>query len=95
MCDIVEFKTRSQLLKDWLNEVIDINQLSENENISSAMILWETKNKKGESVLMHARYNCGAEEYDWYKRCLESQSFNLKVDEYLRKHINDYLEFIN
>lgn len=95
MCDIIEFKTRSKLLKEWLKEVIKINALTKNDNVKSAVIMWEDKNEKGESVLMHAKYNCGREEFEWMKNCLEAQVFNMKMDEFLRKNIGNYIEYIN
>ena len=94
MGKIIEFKTRSKLLKEWLKEVIKINALTKNNDVKSAIIMWEERNEKGESVLMHAKYNCGMEEFEWMKNCLDAHIFNLKVDEYLRKNIGDYIDYI-
>jgi hypothetical protein len=94
MDNIIEFKTRSKLLKEWLKEVIKINALTKNNDVKSAIIMWETKDKNGNSVLMHAKYNCGMQEFEWMRNCMDAQVFNMKMDEYLKKNIGKYIEYI-
>lgn len=94
MNNIIGFKTRSKLLKEWLKEVIKINALTKNNDVKSAIIMWETKDKNGNSVLMHAKYNCGREEFEWMRNCMDAQVFNMKMDEYLKKNIGKYIEYI-
>lgn len=45
MCEVIEFKTRSELLSDWIKEVINRNGLLE-QDVQSALLLWEKKGKR-------------------------------------------------
>jgi len=94
MSNVIEFKTRSELLSDWLKEVINQNGLLE-QDVQSALLVWEKKDKDGTSTCMHARYNCDIDNFEWFKRCIEEQSFRNRVAKYLKENINDFVEYIN
>ncbi len=94
MSNVIEFKTRSELLSDWLKEVINQNGLLE-QDVKSALLVWEKKEKDGTSTCMHARFNCDIDNFEWFKRCIEEQCFRNKVAEYLRENISDFLQYIN
>lgn len=94
MCKIIEYKTRSKLLKNWFNEVILRNKLLDKGNVKSCLIIWESTDSKGNPVAMHARYNCPLENLEWFKRCIENRIFDMKMHEYLRNNISQYIEYI-
>lgn len=94
MNKIVEFKTRSKQLSEWFDEVVSRNGLLE-QNVKSALFLWETKSKDNLSTCMHAKFNCGTDNFEWFKKCMEEQSFKNKVADYLRENINEFIEYIN
>lgn len=94
MSNVVEFKTRSELLSDWINEVVNQNGLLE-PDVQSAILLWEKKNKDGSSTCMHARYNCDVDNFEWFKRCIEKQDFKNQVAKYLKENIDDFLQYVN
>lgn len=94
MSNVIEFKTRSELLSDWLKEVINQNGLLE-QDVQSALLVWEKKDKDGTSTCMHARYNCDTDNFEWFKKCIEEQSFRNRVAKYLKENINDFIEYVN
>lgn len=94
MSKVVEFKTRSKQLSEWFDEVVSRNGLLE-QNVKSALFLWETKSKDNLSICMHARFNCDIDNFEWFKKCMEEQSFKNKVADYLRENINEFIEYIN
>ena len=94
MSKIIEFKTRSKQLSEWFDEVVSQNGLLE-QNVKSALLLWETKTKDNPSTCMHSRFNCDVDNFEWFKRCMEEQSFKNRVAEYLRENINEFIEYIN
>lgn len=94
MSKIVEFKTRSKQLSEWFDEVVSRNGLLE-QNVKSALFLWEIKTKDNLSTCMHARFNCDIDDFEWFKKCMEEQSFKNKVAAYLKENINNFIEYIN
>ena len=94
MNKIVEFKTRSKQLSEWFDEVVSRNGLLE-QNVKSALFLWETKSKDNLSTCMHAKFNCDTDNFELFKKCMEEQSFKNKVADYLRENINEFIEYIN
>lgn len=93
MSKIVEFKSKQTRFNEWLEEVNERN--FKGKDIESAIIIWETKDKNGESTANHARFNCDLLNRKWFHRCLGENIKELEFDEYLRKHIHEYIEFIN
>lgn len=93
MSKIVEFKSKQTRFKEWLEEVNELN--FKDKEIESAMIIWETKDKNGESIANHVHLNCDLSNRKWFHRCLGENIKELEFDEYLRKHLNEYIEFIN
>ena len=94
MCEVIEFKTRSELLSDWIKEVINRNGLLE-QDVQSALLLWEKKGKDGTSTCMHARYNCDLDDFEWFKRCIEEHSFRNKVAQFLKENIYDFIQYVD
>lgn len=94
MCEVIEFKTRSELLSDWIKEVINRNGLLE-QDVQSALLLWEKKGKDGTSTCMHVKYNCDLDDFEWFKRCIEEQSFRNKVAQFLKENINDFIQYVD
>lgn len=94
MSKIVEFKTRSKQLSEWFDEVVSRNGLLE-QNVKSALFLWKIKTKDNLSTCMHARFNCDIDNFEWFKKCMEEQSFKNKVANYLKENINEFIEYIN
>lgn len=94
MSKIVEFKTRSKQLSEWFDEVVSRNGLLE-QNVKSALFLWEIKTKDNLSTCMHARFNCDIDNFEWFTKCMEEQSFKNKVANYLKENINEFIEYIN
>lgn len=94
MSKIVEFKTRSKQLSEWFDEVVSRNGLLE-QNVKSALFLWERKTKDNLSTCMHARFNCDIDNFEWFTKCMEEQSFKNKVANYLKENINEFIEYIN
>lgn len=94
MSKVVEFKTRSKQLSEWFDEVVSLNGLLE-QNVKSALFLWETKSKDNLSTCMHAKFNCDTDNFEWFKKCMEEQSFKNKVADYLRENISEFIEYIN
>lgn len=94
MSKILEFKTRSKQLADWFDEVVNRNGLLE-QNVQSALFLWKTKNKDDSSICMHAKYNCDNNNFEWFKKCMEDQSFKNKVADYLKENIKEFVGYID
>ena len=94
MSNVVEFKTRSKMLSEWMNEVVNRNGLLE-QDVKSALLVWEKKEKDGTSTCMHARFNCDLENFEWFNKCIGQQCFNNKVTQFLKENINDFLKYIN
>ena len=94
MSNVIEFKTRKEQLSEWFKEVVSQNGLLE-QDVQSALFLWEKKDKDGTSTCMHARYNCDIDNFEWFKRCIEEQSFKNKVADFLKENINDFLKYVN
>lgn len=53
------------------------------------------KAKDGTSTCMHARYNCDLDDFEWFKRCIEEQSFRNKVAQFLKENINDFIQYVD
>lgn len=91
---VISIKTKSQVFDDWLREVVEANKLHGQTAPESAVLLWEKKDETGRSWAYHARFNSGLEELDWFSECLDDAVLDLKIGEFLKKHIQDYLQYI-
>lgn len=92
---VINIKTKNQTFKDWLREVIELNKLDENfGDVSSAIFFWESKDEEGKPVAQCARFNINLEELDWYKRCLEGTLEDLRLRNFLRDNIGDFIQYI-
>ena len=89
---IVEFKNRKQQFDEWLKEVADVN--FKNQEINSALFIWELPPEKDGFQATHCRYNCDLSQLKWFHRQLGEKIKELEFDEFLREHIGEYIEFI-
>ena len=94
MCKILEYKTREQKLIDWLDKVFKKNKFPQQKNIKNALMLWEVKKNKYNSIIMHARFNCDIEELERYRDALNELIFQRKMRKFLTENIADFIEYI-
>lgn len=94
MAKVIDIKTKSRTFGDWLEEVIDTNELRNNNKIPNAMIIWEKTNDEGNTTLTHARFNVDTDELDWYIRCMQEQLYEWKLEEYLIANIDKFIQYI-
>ena len=91
--NIIEFKTREKQFMDWFNKVIELN-FQKDVKVKSALVVWETEDKDGTCTANHARFNCDLDNFKWFNRAINEKIKELEFDVFLRKHINDYIEYI-
>lgn len=90
--NILEFKNRKAKFKEWLKEVEKVN--FDDQEIVSALFIWEIPPTKEGFQATHCRYNCDLEQLKWFHRMLGERIRELEFDKYLKEHINEYLEYI-
>ena len=96
MSNVIEFKSKDQLFENWFNMVVNTNALDKKDSVpKSAIIMWEGKNSKGEDTIFHARYNVDTDTLSWYSRCIAAAVQERRFDEWMREHLDEYIEFIN
>lgn len=94
MAKVIDIKTKSRTFGDWLEEVIAVNKLRNNNKISNAMVVWEATNEEGNTTLMNARFNVDTDELDWYIKCMKDQLHEWKLEEYLIANIHNFIKYI-
>lgn len=90
--NIITFKSRKQQFNDWLSDVTERNFKSDT-NIPTALFLWETKNKDNH-FCNNAYFNCELDDLEWFYECHGKYIMERRFDEYLRKNIGDYIQYI-
>lgn len=90
---IFEFKTREKQFIDWFNKVIELN-FKEGVKVKSALVIWETESKDDSCIANHARFNCDLENFKWFNHAMGEKIKEMEFDEYMRKYINEYIEYI-
>lgn len=89
---ILEFKNRKQQFEEWLKEVEKTN--FKDQEVSSALFIWETPTNKEGYQATHCKFNCPLDQLKWFYKELGEYIKEREYDEYLRKHIHEYLEYI-
>ena len=89
---IVEFKNKKQLFNEWLKAVNEEN--FENKEINSALFIWELPQTKEGFQATCCRYKCDLDQLKWFHRQLGEYIKEWEFDEYLRKNIKDYIQYI-
>lgn len=89
---ILEFKTRQQQFEEWFEEVRKVN--FEGQEIKSALFIWELSPTKDGFIATHCKFNCPLDQLKWFHRELGNYIRDREFDEYLRNHIQEYIEFI-
>jgi len=87
MAKVREFKTKAEKFEEWKQAVFQDAFFLQKESVKSVLICWEDQDEKGEPMVMHARFNVDPEQLDWFKRAMEDQLFNLKLDKYMRDNL--------
>ena len=90
---ILKFKNRKEHFRDWLEEVQKENFI-DNE-IKSAVFMWELPPTKDGYQVMQCRYNCDLDQLKWFSRQLEEKIKELEFDKFMRENIDKYIEYIN
>ena len=90
--NIITFKSRKQQFNEWYNEVTERN-FKDTNNIPTALFLWETKTKDNH-IYNNAYFNCELDDLEWFYECLGKYIMERRFDEYLSKHIGEYIEYI-
>lgn len=89
---ILEFKTRKQQFKEWLEDVQNVN--FKDKEISSALFIWELPPDKDGYQATHCKFNCSLDQLKWFHRELGEYIKEKEFDKYLREHIDEYLQYI-
>lgn len=93
MKNIFKFKSKKQLFEEWWQEVYVAN--FKNQDIKSALIIYETADEKGEPLASHCRFNCDMTNLQWFNRCLGEKIKEMEFDKFMKEHINEYIEYID
>lgn len=92
---IVDYKSKQQKAVEWLQEVIQQN-FTEAKNIESACMFWVEKKENGKFQPNIAYFEMpDTEDFEYIAGCLKDFILNRKIDDYLKEHIGDYLEYVN
>ena len=84
---IVEYKNRKQIFDSWFNTIYEKN-FKDNEP-KSAIVIWEEP-----SQVSFSKYKCDLDQMKWFSRQLQEYIKELEFDEFLRKNIQNYIEYI-
>ena len=92
---VVNFKQRHQEFTEWLEEVKKEN-FSDASKIDSAVMIYVTKDEKGElhATKVHFRMP-EVEDFEYIAACLKEYILNWKFENYLKEHIGDFLQYVN
>lgn len=92
---VVNFKQRHQEFTEWLEEVKKEN-FSDASKIDSAVMIYVTKDEKGElhATKVHFRMP-EVEDFEYIAECLKEYILNWKFENYLKEHIGDFLQYVN
>ena len=85
---LLEFKTRKQKFNEWLEEVKKVN--FDNQEIQSALFLWELPPTKEGYQGTSCRFNCDLDQLKWFHRQLGEYIKEREFDKYLSEHLKDY-----
>lgn len=80
MTKILKFNTKTEKFKKWLNNCA---KDFEKHPPKSALLLWETEDKNGQSCTYHSKYECGFENFVYFFNCLEDKYFEMRIEKYL------------
>lgn len=90
---LFKFKSKKQLFNEWYQEAFNVN--FKNNDVKSALIIYETVDEKGHPIASHCRFNCDMTNLEWFHRCLGDKVKELQFDKFIKEHINDYIEYID
>ena len=86
---LLEFKTRKQQFDEWLKEVEKVN--FDNQEIQSALFIWELPPTKDGFTATHCKFNCPLEQLKWFHRELGEYIKEREFDKYLTEHLHEYI----
>ena len=86
---LLEFKTRKQKFDKWIEEVKKEN--FDNQEIQSALFIWEVPPTKKGYQAVHCRFNCDLEQLKWFHRELGEYIKEREFDKYLTEHLHEYI----
>ena len=89
---ILEFKTREEQFEDWFNEVKRTN--FDGKRIESALFIWELPPTEDGYQATHCKFNCDLDQLKWFHRELGEYIKEREFDEFMKKHVNEYIEYI-
>lgn len=92
MSKILEFKSKKQKFTEWLKDIKKVN--FDNNDINSALFIWELPPDKDGYQTTHCRFNCDLDQLKFFHRQLGEFIKELEFDKYLTEHIGDYIELI-
>lgn len=79
MSKILKFNNRVERIKKWLE---NCTEGFEEHPPKSALLIWETEDKNGQSCTYHTKYNCDFDDFMYLYKCLEEKCFQMKLDRY-------------
>lgn len=95
MAKIISFKSKESKFREWLKEVVKRNFLNKYPKIKSAVIIWDIDDEEANKITtMVARYETGVTELYGFKKNLEKVLRDLEIDEFLKKNIGNYIQYI-
>ena len=83
---VIDIRTKAPTFDSWVEEIKANNNLAD---LESAILFWTTPKETN-----WAKLNCEIPEIEYIYQCLGDALFDIKVRDFLRKHISEFIEYV-
>jgi len=94
MPKIVPFKSKEDQFEEWFTDTWKLN-FKGKPAPESAILIFEAKTEDGKSIAHETHFGMTLENYNWFLKCYEDKVRELQFEDWMRKNMDKYIEYIN
>lgn len=88
---VISIKSKEPTMQAWLQDVVQQNP--EINQATQGLMIWN-KTVDGKECADWAYLNCETEDLEYYVRSLQDILFQRRLEDFMTKHIGEYVEYI-
>lgn len=88
---VISIKSKEPTMQAWLQDVVQQNP--EISQATQGLMIWN-KTVDGKECADWAYLNCETEDLEYYVRSLQDILFQRRLEDFMTKHIGEYVEYI-
>ena len=88
---VISIKSKEPTMQAWLQDVVQQNP--EINQATQRLMIWN-KTVDGKECADWAYLNCETEDLEYYVRSLQDILFQRRLEDFMTKHIGEYVEYI-